>query len=141
MTNRNKEKGTAAETAVVRYFIARGYTGAERRSLRGVNDGGDIAGVPMTTIEVKAEKNPPARPDGWFNELLREMRNTGDPIGILVVKVPYKPVERWDAWMPYRQIAGNLSDGAFDTGEAWTWVRMDLRMAVEVLENLVYRYR
>lgn len=140
MTNKNKQKGTAAETTVVRFFCDKGYP-AERRALRGVNDGGDVAGIPFTTVEVKAEEKHPARPDGWFEELRKEMRNTGDPIGLLVVKVKYKPVERWDAWMPIHQLSSDLSELAFDPGEDWTWVRMDLQLAVAVLENLVYRYQ
>lgn len=140
MSNRSKQKGTDGENRVVRYFQSRGWP-AERRALRGTLDGGDIAGVHLVTIEVKAVDDHPARPDGWFSELRTEMRNTGDPLGLLVVKVKYKPVDRWDAWMPFRQIATDLSEGAFDPGEDWTWVRMDLRLAVDVLEKLVCRYR
>jgi hypothetical protein len=52
----SRAKGTAAETAVVRFLQANGYPSAERRALAGVNDRGDVAGIPGLVIEVKAEK-------------------------------------------------------------------------------------
>jgi len=49
----NKARGTAAETAVVRYLQAEGAIHAERRALRGKHDRGDVAGIPGVVIEVK----------------------------------------------------------------------------------------
>jgi hypothetical protein len=49
----SKKKGTAAETAVVEYLRASGFTQAERRTLNGAKDRGDIAGLPGVVIEVK----------------------------------------------------------------------------------------
>jgi hypothetical protein len=51
--SRSKAKGTAAETAVVRAYIAAGAVYAERRALSGVLDRGDVAGVPGIVTEVK----------------------------------------------------------------------------------------
>jgi hypothetical protein len=51
--SRSKAKGTAAETAVVRFLREAGFLQAERRTLSGVQDRGDIAGVPGVVIEVK----------------------------------------------------------------------------------------
>lgn len=48
-----KKKGTAAETAVVQYLRAVGFTQTERRTLGGTLDRGDIAGLPGVVIEVK----------------------------------------------------------------------------------------
>lgn len=48
-----KKKGTAAETAVVTYLRAAGFIQAERRTLNGSHDRGDIAGLPGVVIEVK----------------------------------------------------------------------------------------
>jgi hypothetical protein len=50
----SKAKGTAAETAVVRFLQANGYPHAERRALAGNQDRGDIAGIPGLVLEVKA---------------------------------------------------------------------------------------
>ena len=41
----SKSKGTAWETAIVRFLKDRGWPNAERRALGGANDRGDIAGV------------------------------------------------------------------------------------------------
>ena len=49
----SKKKGTAAETAVVQHLRAAGFIQAERRTLGGAHDRGDIAGLPGVVIEVK----------------------------------------------------------------------------------------
>jgi hypothetical protein len=49
----SKKKGTAAETAVVQFLRAAGFTQVERRTLGGTKDRGDIAGIPGVVIEVK----------------------------------------------------------------------------------------
>ncbi len=49
----SKDKGTAGETAVVRYLRDNGFPHAERRALSGMHDKGDVAGVVDNVIEVK----------------------------------------------------------------------------------------
>lgn len=49
----SKRKGTAAETAIVNYLRAMGFTQVERRALNGTADRGDIAGIPGVVIEAK----------------------------------------------------------------------------------------
>jgi Holliday junction resolvase len=49
---RPKDIGTRAESAVVAYLQAQGFA-AERRALAGVNDRGDVAGLPGIVVEVK----------------------------------------------------------------------------------------
>lgn len=49
----SKRKGTSAETAVVNFLRIAGFTQAERRTLNGAKDRGDIAGLPGVVIEVK----------------------------------------------------------------------------------------
>jgi len=43
--SRSKQKGTAWETAIVRYLNDHGFPNAERRALSGTQDRGDIAGI------------------------------------------------------------------------------------------------
>jgi hypothetical protein len=43
--SRNKGKGTAFETLIVRYLQSKGWTHAERRVLQGQADKGDITGT------------------------------------------------------------------------------------------------
>lgn len=53
--SRSKQKGTAWETAVVRYLQDYSPT-VERRALHGGRDLGDITGIPSVVIECKNEK-------------------------------------------------------------------------------------
>jgi hypothetical protein len=81
VTNRSKQKGTAAETAVVTYLNANGYPQAERRALAGALDKGDIAGVPGVAIEVK--NCAKAELSKWVEEANLEARNVGDAAGVV----------------------------------------------------------
>lgn len=122
--SRNKDAGTWAETQVVRLYIAAGWAGAERRALRGLGDAGDIAGIPDFCTQVK---NVAAlRLETWFDEVLKQQQNAGASGCLLVVRKKYKPVAKWDAWMPYAQLcpsAATLPEGVTP------WVRMDLDLA------------
>jgi hypothetical protein len=84
VASKHKQKGTAAETAVVRWLQANGHPYAERRTLSGQYDRGDIAGVPGICIEVKNH----ARWDAatWLAEAITEAENAGVDIGIVVAK-------------------------------------------------------
>lgn len=131
MSSKAKSKGSAAERAVAR-FLKDWWPLADREGLAGRKlDKGDIRGVPLTVIEVKAEET--FRLPKWIAETLRERDNADAPLCLLVVKVKYKPVGKWDAWMPISQ----LGEPGFPEGEAWTWTRMDLLLAAAVLERLI----
>jgi hypothetical protein len=73
MSARSKDKGTAAESAVVAYLRAAGYVHAERRASSGAKDRGDIAGVYGLVIEVK----DCARMElgAWIGEAIAEREN------------------------------------------------------------------
>lgn len=79
--SRSKAKGTAAETAVVRFLRAAGFAQAERRTLSGAQDRGDIAGVPGVVIEVKncARDQLPA----WVAEAELERDNDRASLGVV----------------------------------------------------------
>jgi hypothetical protein len=79
--SRSKAKGTAAETAVVRFLQAAGFAQAERRTLAGVQDRGDIAGIPGVVIEVKncARQELPA----WVAEAELERDNDRASLGVV----------------------------------------------------------
>jgi hypothetical protein len=79
--NRNKTKGTAAESAVVGYLITHGFPDAERRALNGTQDRGDIAGVPGVCIEVKNQREFELA--GWLDEALREGRMANAPVTVV----------------------------------------------------------
>ncbi|MFF2651492.1 hypothetical protein [Streptomyces sp. NPDC058045] len=79
--SRSKAKGTAAETAVVRYLRDAGFAQAERRTLNGTHDRGDIAGIPGVVIEVKncARQELPA----WVAEAELERDNDHASLGVV----------------------------------------------------------
>jgi len=51
-----RRKGSAFESAVVRYLAEHGFPACERRVMGGSRDRGDIAGVPGWVLEVKAAR-------------------------------------------------------------------------------------
>lgn len=104
-----RQKGTAAETAVVRYLQERGFLYAERRALHGVNDKGDIAGVPGVVFEIKDQKT--AEWAAWLDELALEMRNAHAPIGAVIRKRKgTTQVGEWYACMPVSVFVDLIED-------------------------------
>jgi hypothetical protein len=115
MSNPSKAKGTSAESLLVAY-LRRWWPNAERRSLNGTKDRGDVAGIPGTVIEVKACKEMDLA--GWLRELDAEMANeqahTGtEPYGVVIAKRRGTlDVGRWyavmtvDEWVSLRAAAG-----------------------------------
>ena len=92
--NRNKRKGTAAETAFVQFMNANGYPAVERRALQGKADRGDIAGLPGIVIEIKSGSRLAL--SEWVKEMQIEMVNDGSTEGYLVIKPKGKgKVEDW----------------------------------------------
>ena len=79
--NRSKAKGTSAETAVVRFLRTIGFVQAERRTLNGILDRGDITGIPGVVIEVKncARQELAA----WVAEAERERDNDRANLGVV----------------------------------------------------------
>ncbi|MEU6647708.1 hypothetical protein ABZ863_35025 [Saccharomonospora sp. NPDC046836] len=79
--SRSKSKGTAAETAVVRFLRAVGFAQAERRTLSGAQDRGDIAGLPGVVIEVKNCQRQEL--GAWVAEAELERDNDGASLGVV----------------------------------------------------------
>ncbi len=82
--SKQKQKGTAAETAVAKYLRENGFPYAERRALTGTYDKGDITGCGPIVFEVKNH----AKMDlaGWIKELLDEIANAEAMTGAVVAK-------------------------------------------------------
>lgn len=97
--SKQRAKGTAAETAVVRYLQDNGFIHAERRALHGINDKGDITGIPGVVIEVKNHAKLTLAE--WVKELQQEMANANADFGFVVAKKKgtTNPAE-WYAVMP-----------------------------------------
>lgn len=82
--SKQKQKGTAYETLVVRFLRASGFPHAERRALHGGNDEGDVTGVPGVVWECKNHKA--LKLSEWLNETEVERDNANADVGVLVVK-------------------------------------------------------
>jgi len=99
MSHPNKQKGTRAETDVVRYLQERGWKNAERRALKGTLDCGDISGVAEVCLEVKNQKAQELA--GWVEELKVEIVNSKASTGAVIHKRKGKAnVADWYATMP-----------------------------------------
>lgn len=95
MANPSKQKGTRAETSVVRFLIAHGIK-AQRKALTGPKDCGDVdiiggAHLPHPMVfEVKTGKQT-ANPtrfqlECWMDQARKEAANSGKPCHLCVVR-------------------------------------------------------
>jgi len=104
-----KQKGTAAETAVVKYLREHGFPYAERRALHGTADKGDITGCGPVVFEVKNH----AKLDlaGWIKELEAEMVNADVQVGAVIAKKRGTTnVGDWYAVLPVRVLVELLKE-------------------------------
>lgn len=111
-----KRIGTAAETAVVKYFQSLGVNDVTRKVLHGNNDLGDIhigpVDNPFLVIEVKSRSKVCSYKEisGFMEELRREIEHTYDSFdpekGFLILKIPGKG--KVQDWMLYKFIDGEI---------------------------------
>lgn len=138
MPTANARKGAETERMVARYFREHGFWMADRRLREGRRDDqGDIDGVPFTTIQVKYARQ--LRLPAWVVDTLRQRDEANTPLCLLVVRKPQRLPAAWDAYMPYHQVWPSGPPGGPSESEAWTWVCMDLRLAVAHLRMKVQR--
>lgn len=106
--SRSKAKGTAFEREVVDFLRGHGFPAAERRAMEGVNDRGDVAGIPGVVVECKNHRDIDL--GGFMGELEAEQARAAAPVGLLVVKRRMKPVARAYAVMTLDQASALLRD-------------------------------
>ncbi|WP_238434486.1 hypothetical protein [Micromonospora tarensis] len=145
MKTRPRDIGTRAESAVVRYIQPNGFPHAERRSLRGALDAGDITGTPGICWEVKGGDAARTASDlmisRWMGELAAEVTNAKADVGLLVVQragVGPANAGRWWAYMPAFQVAGLVYDELTISGPNAFPVRMLLADALTLLRAAGY---
>ena len=121
MANPSKQKGTRAETRVVKYLQGHGIA-ASRRALHGSKDLGDIQyqGPRMyepMIMEVKAGKqtaNPSrAQLETWLDQAWVEGRNSGMECVLVVVRYNRR-IKDADVWFQYHD-----GDGYFTRAHAF----------------------
>lgn len=112
MTNRPKNIGTAAETAVVRAARLHGFPNADRLTLTGNKDRGDVGLCPGVILEVKggaaAKDASDYQIDMWIAETLRERVHAGAAHGYLVTQrrgIGVPNAHRWNAWTTLADLA------------------------------------
>jgi hypothetical protein len=121
MVNKPRQKGTAAETAVVRYLAKHGFPHAERRPLHGAYDLGDITGTPCLAWEVKNHKKYEF--GTWMAETEIERTNARADHGILVVKpngIGLDSAGDWWCVVPLRHMTELLLDAGYGDPKALT---------------------
>lgn len=118
MVNKPKQKGTAAETACKRYAQANGFPLADRLTLSGQYDRGDIQLTVGVIAEVKAGKQAQtasrAQIDAWLEETERERINANATVAILITQPRGVGINRPELWSTYFLRGGDLADCAAD---------------------------
>lgn len=144
----SKRIGTPVETAVARYFQAHGFPHCERRALSGVEDKGDLTGIPGLCVEIKGGKAAENASDGqiqaWLDETETERMNARADIGILAVKRKGVGLNRaGEFWAVvdggvFADLIYERSDGRPMFEPIGFPVRMHLQNLVEVLRDAGY---
>ena len=117
MTRRPKDIGTDAETAVMRAARSRGFGLADRLTLTGQHDRGDVRLTPGLVAGVVAEvKGGNAARNAsdqqvraWLAEAEQERTNADADVAILVTQRAGYSAARADLWWAYTT-AGTLAD-------------------------------
>ena len=110
MGNRNKAKGTRAETKVRKYLEEHGFT-ARRQALAGSDDQGDLEVYPPDSmekliVEIKAGKQTaaPSRSqiEEWCRQAMVEAQNAYG-IPVLIVVRYNRALKDADVYLPYQR--------------------------------------
>lgn len=96
MVNKPKQKGTAAESAVVSFLREHGFPYAERLALQGGKDRGDITGIPSIVAEVKSHQEYSF--SAWLKETEVERENADADFGFVVAKPRLVGTTRTGQW-------------------------------------------
>ena len=146
MSNPSKSKGTAAETAVVRWARENGFGHADRQPLRGNRDAGDIALAPGVIVEVKNRRLPTGHPTpvqltDWMRQTEAERETSRADVGILVVKrAGTTDPGRWFAYVTTGTFAALLGvpDGGTHLPDPDASLCMSLASLLPVLRRAGY---
>lgn len=118
---RSKQKGTAAETAVVSFLRTVGFPYAERLALQGSKDRGDVTGIPGIVCEVKNEQTYTL--SSWLAEATTERVNANADFSFVAAKprlVGNTRVGDWMAIMYAVQFNALLNHAGVIPAALWT---------------------
>lgn len=155
---RSKDKGTFAETHLMKYLVGSGvFPGAHRSALAGSNDIGDIIGCRDYTIQVKNCRT--MQIPAWLRDTEEQRGRHGEPFGVLCIKrigSGVASIGNWhivmlnEPWKLLWREAGrppiNMWNSGKSSTEALMWnqlgvdvVRAEFRGGIEVAGNTHYR--
>lgn len=145
MVNKPKRAGTAAESAVAAFLVRNGWPYAERRSLSGALDKGDIAGTPGLCWEVKSCSGRPENISyaGFLRECETERIHAKAEFGIVVVKPRGRGVMSVDRWLTamYERDMQRLTSRLPESMEAGAKVAILTMLDIEPTKRVVLRPR
>lgn len=141
--NKPKNDGTWAETAVVDWLQLNGHPWAERRSLKGSQDWGDVTGCPGLCIEVKYCGTGVPRIAQWLRETRAETENSNADYGYLVIKPPGLGHRRTGLWwaLMYAQDWERLLFQVGRTPEAMTLAVLSGNEVHKLAAYMYHRFR
>ena len=140
MSNPSKKRGTAGETAVVRYLRANGFPHTDRQPLRGNLDAGDLLVAPGLVAEVKnvavagRGQVPAAMLTRWMGECEAERRNAGAAHCPLIVKrAGTTDVGAWFAYLPAWGFVHLVGDASVSVPDPWAPLCTDVATLARLL--------
>lgn len=140
MVNKPKNDGTAVETMFASYLVETGFPYAERRSLQGALDKGDITGCPGLVWECKlARRGFLLGP--WLRETELERVNARADYGILVCKphgLGARSVGGWPAFMTFGQFC-HLQMRAYSVArsdEPFQFAKLEVKNTLQIMPTL-----
>lgn len=148
--NRPKAIGTSVESATVAYVRRHGFPTADRLTLSGTADRGDVrltAGLTAgVVVECKggatAERASDALIAAWLDETERERVNAGAAVALLVTKRKGYGAARAGSWWAHVRLSvlDDLADGAVPVTDALRRipVRLTLDDALHLLRSAGY---
>lgn len=141
--NKSKAKGTAFETACVRYLEDEIGQAPYRAALHGNHDLGDVHGITVrdmpVVVECKCYKSYAAADVAtWRNQTLVECANAGAPIGLLIIKQPgtgVKSFGRNRCDIVLADLLKLLDAYPIPEGLDGEWVTLDLMTACKLIRT------
>lgn len=86
MVNRNKAKGTSHESNIVEYLKSLWWPFADRLTLSGAKDRGDVRLGDGINVVIEAKNEKSIQLAGYIAELEAEMKNAGAEVGGVWIK-------------------------------------------------------
>lgn len=137
MANPSKNKGTAGESAVVRYARTAGFPLADRITLSGRYDRGDVQLTVGVIAEVKtgnhAKNASKTQIEAWLEETERERINSNAAIGVLIKQRTGFGTARVEEWDAYFIRGSDIADCAADAFILNVPIAVSLQHALQML--------